>query len=56
MPSLNRYEKVTFENCGTQTTKPSLAKPSLDRYRNGEWKTQNLQLCHVLFRHVFAQR
>ena len=26
MPSLNRYEKVTCENCGTQTTKPNLAR------------------------------
>ena len=26
MPSLNRYEKVTFENCGTQTTKLNLAR------------------------------
>ena len=26
MPSLNRYEKVTYENCGTQTTKPNLAR------------------------------
>ena len=26
MPSLNRYEKVTCENCGTQTTKLSLAR------------------------------
>ena len=25
MPSLNRYENVTCENCGTQTTKPNLA-------------------------------
>ena len=25
MPSLNRYEKVTFENCGAQTTKLTLA-------------------------------
>ena len=25
MPSLNRYEKVMFENCGTQTTKHNLA-------------------------------
>ena len=24
MPSLNRNEKVTCENCGTQTTKPIL--------------------------------
>ena len=26
MPSLNRNEKVTFENCGTQTTKLNLAR------------------------------
>ena len=26
MPSLNRYEKVTCENCGTQTTKLNLAR------------------------------
>ena len=26
LPSLNRYEKVTCENCGTQTTKPNLAR------------------------------
>ena len=26
MPSLNRYEKVTCENCGTQTTKINLAR------------------------------
>ena len=26
MPSLNRYEKVSFENCGTQTTKLDLAR------------------------------
>ena len=26
MPSLNRYEKVTCENCGTQTTKFNLAR------------------------------
>ena len=26
MPSLNRYEKVKCENCGTQTTKPNLAR------------------------------
>ena len=26
MPSFNRYEKVTCENCGTQTTKPNLAR------------------------------
>ena len=26
MPSLNRNEKVTCENCGTQTTKPNLAR------------------------------
>ena len=26
MPSLNRNEKVTFENCGTQTTKINLAR------------------------------
>ena len=26
MPSLNRYDKVTCENCGTQTTKPNLAR------------------------------
>ena len=26
MPSLNRYEKVTYENCGTQTSKPNLAR------------------------------
>ena len=26
MPSLNRYEKVTCGNCGTQTTKPNLAR------------------------------
>ena len=25
MPWLNRYEKITCENCGTQTTKPNLA-------------------------------
>ena len=25
MPSLNRNEKVTYENCGTQITKPNLA-------------------------------
>ena len=30
MPSLNRYEKVTCENCATQTTKLNLA-----RYKNG---------------------
>ena len=27
MPFLNRYEKVTCENCGTQTTKLNLARP-----------------------------
>ena len=26
LPSLNRYEKVTCQNCGTQTTKPNLAR------------------------------
>ena len=26
MPSLNRYEKVTYENCGTQTTKLNLVR------------------------------
>ena len=26
MPSLNRYEKITCENCGTQTTKLNLAR------------------------------
>ena len=26
MPFLNRYEKVTCENCGNQTTKPNLAR------------------------------
>ena len=26
MPSLNRYEKVLCENCGTHTTKPNLAR------------------------------
>ena len=26
MPSINRYEKVTCENCGTQTTKLNLAR------------------------------
>ena len=26
MPSLNRYEKTTCENCGTQTTKLNLAR------------------------------
>ena len=26
MPSLNRYEKVTCENCGSQTTKLNLAR------------------------------
>ena len=26
IPSLNRYEKVTRENCGTQTTKLNLAR------------------------------
>ena len=26
MPSLNRYEKATCENCGTQTTKLNLAR------------------------------
>ena len=26
MPSLNRYEKVTCDNCGTQTTKLNLAR------------------------------
>ena len=26
MPSLIRYGKVTYENCGTQTTKPNLAR------------------------------
>ena len=26
MPSLNRYEKLRCENCGTQTTKPNLAR------------------------------
>ena len=26
MPFLNRYEKFTCENCGTQTTKPNLAR------------------------------
>ena len=26
MPSLDRHEKVTIENCGTQTTKPNLAR------------------------------
>ena len=26
MPSLNRYEKVNCENCGTQTTTPNLAR------------------------------
>ena len=26
MPSLNRYEKVTCENCGTQTTKLNLTR------------------------------
>ena len=26
MPSLNRYEKFTCENCGTQTTKLNLAR------------------------------
>ena len=26
MPSLNRYQKVTCENCGTQTTKRNLAR------------------------------
>ena len=26
MPSLNRNEKITFENCGTQTTKLNLAR------------------------------
>ena len=27
-----------------------------DRYRNGKWKAQSLQLCHVILRHVFVQR
>ena len=26
MPSVNRYEKITCENCGNQTTKPNLAR------------------------------
>ena len=26
MPSLNRYEKIKCKNCGTQTTKPNLAR------------------------------
>ena len=27
-----------------------------DRYWNGKWKTQSLQLCHVILRHFFGQR
>ena len=30
-------------------------KKLFDRYRNGEWKTQSLELCLVIFGHVFAQ-
>ena len=45
MPSLNRYEKVTCENCGTQTTKLNLARHKMSCSAGTLFCTQRPNLC-----------
>ena len=61
MPSLNRNEKVTCDNCGTQTTKPNLARhkrrcPAGTLYctqcPNFSTKSQNDLNYHIAKKHI----
>ena len=40
IPSLNQYEKVKYENCGTQTTKLNLARHKKSCYDGTMYYTQ----------------
>ena len=61
MPSLNRYEKVTCENCGTQTTKLNLARHKkscsagtlhCSQCPNFFTKSQNALNYHIAKKHI----
>ena len=60
MPSLNRYEKITCENCGTQTTKLNLARHKkrcsagtlhCSQCPNFSTKLQNIPNYHIAKKH-----
>ena len=64
MPSLNRYEKVTCENCGTQTTKLNLAPHKkrcsagtlqCSQYPNFSTNLQNDLNYHIAKKHSAAK-
>ena len=50
MPSLNRHEEVTCEDCGTQITKLNLARHKKRCYQ------ETNQLCYLEFRGFYASR